>query len=107
HWMLSCQDNAFYAEDGHFMFFLSVFRKLDSGLIALSEKMNPKLHYNVNKSHVGQLKGDIRAAYGGKSAIHWKDYVTYYPNSKANRMFNADTLIALPVKLRPNEYYKG
>src|SRR5699024_8461632 len=107
HWMLTCQDNAFYADDGHFMFFWFVADKLDSGQIALAEAINPKLDYNVDKTHISQIQGYIEAAFGEDAALHWKSYVTYYSQAKARGMFNADTLIALPVKLDSSEYYKG
>lgn len=107
HWMLTCQSHRLYAKDGHFMTYIFIADKLTPGQIALSKAINPKLHYDVDKTHISQIKGYIRAAYGEKASSEWKDYVTYFSDKEAKKLFNADTLISLLVELKPNEYYEG
>lgn len=105
--MLSCESNQLYADDEHFTSFMPLHRNFTQQDIIVWKKMFPKLNYDVNELHIGQIKGNINAAFGEKAALEWRNYVTYYSNEDAKNMFNADTVITFFVKLDSNEYYKG
>ncbi len=107
HLILSCANNQLYADDGHFMAFITINRPFTPHEIIEWKKLFPNGLFDNNKAHMYQIKGNIKYAYGDQAALEWRKYVTYYSTADAKNKFNADTAITFPLKLDSSDYYKG
>lgn len=60
----------------------------------------------IDKQHIMNLQMHIECTRGKKDSELWKNYVTYYSEEDAKRLFNADTVITYSASLEKGYYFR-
>ncbi len=113
--MLTCLGNQLHSKDGEFITFIAVNRFLKKADSIRLQQSFPGMHIpDLNNQHVYQIRAAIlyslgkdASLRGENAAFNWKQYVHYYSDTKANKIFNADTAITFVTELNDSEVYKG
>lgn len=113
--MLTCSGNQLHSKDGEFITFISVNRFLKKADSVSLQQTFPEMRIaDLNNQHVNQIRAAILYSLGKDAALrgenvafNWKQYVHYYSDEEAIKIFNADTAITFITKLNDNEVYKG
>ena len=105
------------SDDGECMVIVNIFEPTtskDERYIAYMRHYSPDDPLRVlDMQHIWQIKGAVIRALGHgydyflqkKNFVDWRRYLEYYPEKRARKIFNADTVIRVSLNLLPDKVY--
>ncbi|WP_316793713.1 hypothetical protein [Pedobacter frigoris] len=106
--ILTCVSHHLYSKDKEFVVFIPIYKPFSRQDSIEMKQMMPGGNFDhIDKQHTNSIRRDIGSSLGKDASLNWKQYVTYYSAKEAKTKFNADSAVFVPIKLDPQDYYKG
>lgn len=108
------------SDDGECIVIVSIFKPIskedniyESYIHSLKQYSPDDPSRVIDMPHMWQIRHQIIYALGydysyfikRRNDVDWRQYLEYYPHEEAQRIFNADTAIRVPLNLIPDKYY--